>query len=168
MKPDPWSVVEFHARAAARGDGDERMTNQQRLMLYAAAAPEVIGARRLNALDRAEWWSAPVPGTLNTLIWSNQGELFLASPASAVIRQWVIGGGVGMLVFSVLAPEIRMWGIIPGILLGLAATLMIQRQWPAWARFGNVMHPAGAQRAMDDFVAKYERDVPALPAEPTG
>lgn len=163
MKPDPWSVVEFHARAAAKVDADERMTSQQRLALYAAAAPEVIGAIRLNTPDTAEWWSAPVTGTLNTLVWSNQGELFLASPASAVVRQWVVGAGTGLLVFVTLAPELRIWGMIPAVLLGLATTMMVQRKWPAWARFGDVVNPNGAQKALEEFVARYERDVPVLP-----
>lgn len=162
MKPDPWSVVEFHARAAARNESDGQMTAEQRLALYAAAAPEVIGAIRLSAMDGAEWWSAPVTGTVTTLVWNNRGEYFLASPSSALVRQWVVGVGAGLLVFVTLSPATRLWGMIPAVLLGIGTTIVAQRQWPAWTRFGNVLDPAGAQRALTEFVARYERDVPVI------
>ncbi|MES2305015.1 MAG: hypothetical protein V4558_05885 [Gemmatimonadota bacterium] len=163
MRPDPWAVVDFHAQAAARGSADERMTTEQRLVLYTSAAPEVIGATRLPSSDAHEWRSAPVPGSPYTLTWNNAGEIFLASESSARVRKWVIGGFLGAIVFTTLAPEVRFLGIVPAVLLGAAASLVVQRYWPAWARYGNVQDSAGAHRAMEAFVARYEQDVPALP-----
>ncbi|MEO5799303.1 MAG: hypothetical protein ABIZ70_13505 [Gemmatimonadales bacterium] len=163
MKPDPWAVVDFHAQAAARGTADERMTSEQRLVLYAAAAPEVIGATRITSSDAHEWWSAPVAGSPNTLIWNNAGEIFLGSASSARVRRWVVGVFVGALVFAPLGPEVELLGLIPAVLLGVGASLVVQRYWPAWARYGNVHDGAGAHQAMEAFVARYERDVPALP-----
>ncbi|MES2125434.1 MAG: hypothetical protein V4503_12180 [Gemmatimonadota bacterium] len=164
MKPDPWAVVDFHTQAAARGTAEERMTTEQRLFLYAAAAPEVIGAKRIASSGAHEWWSAPVPGSPFTLTWNNAGEFFLASVSSARVRSWVVGGFVAACVFTTLAPEVEFVGIIPAVLLGIATTHVVQRYWPSWARYGNVHDAAGAHRAMEALVARYERDVPTLPA----
>lgn len=41
MRPDPWAVVEHHARAMASGSPEDELTSGQRLALYAAGAHRV-------------------------------------------------------------------------------------------------------------------------------
>ena len=45
--PDPWAVVEHHARIAAARGTEAVLSPGQRLALYATTAPEVIVARRM-------------------------------------------------------------------------------------------------------------------------
>lgn len=165
--PDPWAVVEHHARAAASRAVD--LTAGQRLAMYAAAAPELIGARRATrsefgplggGLPGADWWTAAMPDSNDRLAWNERGDVVVSSRLHAVIRQLVVGAFGTLLAVPLFARVAGPRAIIPALIVGLGAAFAASRLAPRWTVLGDGLDHARARRTMEEFLQAYERDVP--------
>jgi len=170
-RPDPWAVVEHHAReAAARGTADGQLDDQQRLALYAAAAPDVIGARRIDAAalghtvrraggSDAEWWAATLPGERRELAWSTSGILALRQPS----RRVVVAFGIGLLGFlmafggfgRVAGPR----ALIPALVVGGGLFIAVRRAASDWSLLDGDGGDPAIRKAIRGFVRRYEEGV---------
>ncbi len=145
---------------------DSGVSAVQRLAGYAAERPDLIDAVRLTPVDDIEWWSAPVKGSRRRLVWNDRGDVFLASRMDARIRQVAVGTLPFIATASLLTPMAPFWGVPAGLFVGSGVSVFVRRRWPHWTRFGHRIDPAAAQRTLEEFVARYEADVP--PADPGG
>jgi hypothetical protein len=164
-RPDPWAVVEHHARAAAERAPGDAMNSAQRLALYVSAAPELIHARRLAVGELGigrkdvEWWVAPAPASNRILAWNDRGEALLSNPSGAALRRLVVGSagvGISFLPFARLAgPR----AIIPALLVGVAAAFLVGRIAPRWVLFGDAPDPVTAAGVVEALAEEYEKEV---------
>jgi hypothetical protein len=164
---DPWAVVEHHARLAAeRGEGS--MDAIQRLALYAATAPGVIGAVPVRAGDLGlarrlqgdEWWKVPLPAARGSvpqwLAWSSTGKTLVERRATTGRRMFLIGASswvVSMFTFAkVMGPR----ALIPAVVVAVGAAMLGRLAWPAWSPIGSEPGDDRVAEALDDLVARYE------------
>lgn len=169
-RPDPWAVVEHHARQAAQQGGPDALSEGQRLALYVAAAPHLIGARRLDPAvlghtirraggDGAEWWAAPLPGEARDLAWSGTGVFAVQQPG----RRRVMGFALGLLGFLLAFGAFgRLAGpraAIPALIVGGALFLAGARMGSDWRLLDGGGANAGIRDAIARFVATYEEGV---------
>jgi hypothetical protein len=169
-RPDPWSVVEHHARqAAAQGAAGGQLDDRQRLALYAAAAPDVIGARRIDpallghTVRRAggagvEWWAVPLPNDTRELAWSSDGILALRQPQRGVVVAFAIGLLGFLIAFGGFGRVAGPRALIPAILVGGGLFLAVRRAASDWSlveRDGD----AAIREAIRGFVRRYEDGV---------
>ncbi len=164
-RPDPWAVVEHHARAAAERAPGDSMNSAQRLTLYVSAAPDVIGARRLASGELGiggkgvTWWVAPIPASDRLVAWNDRGDAMVSNPTVATLRRvWIgsLGVGISFLPFARIAgPR----AIIPALIVGVAAAFVIGRIAPRWVLFGDGHNHPLAERTLEQFLQRYEEDV---------
>lgn len=170
-RPDPWAVVDHHARAAAARAGEGEVLNDgQRLALYAAAAPDLIGARPIEAkrlghtIARtggrdAEWWMVPLPGSEQELAWNAAGLFALRRPA----RRTAVAAGVAMLglllAFGAFGRLAGPRAIFPAVLIAAGLFVVVRRATSDWTLLDGHGDDPVAQRAISRFVATYERGV---------
>jgi len=170
-RPDPWSVVEHHARqAAAHGADTGQMDDRQRLALYAATAPEVIGARRIDAAALghtvrraggagAEWWAAPLPGDQRELAWSSNGILALRQPSRGLVVAFAIGMLGFLMAFGGFGRVAGPRALIPAILVGGGIFFAVRRAASDWTLLDGDGGEPAVREAIRAFVRRYEHGV---------
>ena len=149
--PDPWSVVEHHARAAAvRGDG--ALTAGQRLAMYVTAAPAVVGARS----QGGRWVIDPRNGgPLLAIDESGEAWVQVRSDARRVVA-FAIAFVVSTMLFSrVAGPR----GLIAGLVVAAGAYALSGTLMSRWRRVGTRAGDHAYEAAVADLVATYERPV---------
>ncbi len=166
--PDPWAVVEHHARVAAARGTEAVLSPGQRLALYATTAPELIGARRMERSEfgmlgrfarNGEWWTAAIPGSGDRLAWNEQGDVVVSNRTHAVIRQAVIGGFATLLAFTVLGRIGGPRAIIPALMVGAGAAMIAARLAARWTLLGDGHNHPLAERTLQQFLQRYEEGV---------
>jgi hypothetical protein len=169
-RPDPWSVVDHHAReAAARGTDAGQMNDRQRLALYVATAPDVIGARRIDAgvlghtVRRAggagaEWWAVPLPGEQRELAWSSTGILALRQPSRGVVVAFAIGMLGFLMAFGGFGRVAGPRALIPALLVGGGLFVAVRRAASDWSLVDGDGDTA-IRGAIRGFVGRYEDGV---------
>lgn len=167
---DPWAVVEYHARhAAQRSEGS--MSPTQRLALYAATAPDVIGATPVRPgelglwrqLGREEWWKVPLPAARGSapqwLAWSSSGQVLVERPDAMGRRMFMVATGTSFVSMFGLGRLVG-WRALPfALLLAAGAAFLSRIVWPAWSRLGSAPGDERHERAVAELVERYERDV---------
>lgn len=167
---DPWAVVEHHARRAAqRSEGS--MSPTQRLALYAATAPEVIGAvpvrpgelGLVRQFGREEWWKAPLPAARGSapqwLAWSSSGQVLVERHDAMGRRMFTVATGTSFVSMFGLG-RVMGWRALPvALLLAAAAAFITRVAWPAWSPLGSAPGDERHQKAVAEMVERYERDV---------
>lgn len=166
--PDPWAVVEHHARVAAARGTEATLSPGQRLALYAATAPEVIGARRmergeLGVLGRfardGEWWTAAIPGSGDRLAWNERGEVVVSNRTDAAIRQAVIGGFGALLAFTAFARIAGPRALFPALVVGVGVAVLAARLAMRWTLLGDGQNHPLAEQTLQQFLQRYEEGV---------
>ncbi len=168
-RPDPWAVVEHHAARAAAAAGRDGLTDTQRLALYAAAAPGVIGARRVDSATLghtirraagadAEWWAAAIPPAGQELAWTDAGLLALRRPSRS--RGVALGVAVlgCLLAFGAFGRLAGPRAIIPAAVVGVALFAVVRRAASDWSLLDGE-GDAPVKGAIRGFVEAYEREV---------
>jgi hypothetical protein len=170
-RPDPWSVVEHHARQAATHGADTgQMDDRQRLALYAATAPDLIGARRIDAATLghtvrraggtdAEWWAAPLPGDQRELAWSSSGILALRQPSRGLVVAFSIGMLGFLMAFGGFGRVAGPRALIPAILIGGGIFFAVRRAASDWTLLDSDGGDAAVKAAMKGWVARDEEGV---------
>lgn len=169
-RPDPWSVVDHHARqAAAQGTGAGQMDDRQRLALYAATAPDVIGARRIPAAALghtvrraggadAEWWVVALPGEARELAWSGSGLLAVRQPSRRLVVAFAIGLVGFLIAFGGFGRVAGPRALIPALVVGSGLFVAMRRVASDWSLVEGEGDPA-IREAVRGFVAAYEEGV---------
>lgn len=166
--PDPWAVVEHHARVAAERGTEAVLSPGQRLALYATTAPEVIGARRMERSEfgmlgrfarSGEWWTAAIPGSRDRLAWNEQGDVVVSNRMDALIRQAVIGGFATLLAFTVLGRIGGPRALIPALMVGAGVAMVAARLATRWTVLGDGNNHPLAERTLQQFLQRYEEGV---------
>lgn len=170
-RPDPWSVVDHHARQAAlRGDAAGQMDDRQRLALYAAAAPDVIGARLVDpaALGHtvrraggagAEWWAVQLPGETRELAWSNGGILAIRQPSRGLVVAFAIGMLGFLIAFGGFGRVAGPRALIPALVVGGGLFIAVRRAASDWSLLDSNGGDAAVREAIRGFVRRYEEGV---------
>lgn len=166
--PDPWAVVEHHARVAAERGTEAVLSPGQRLALYATTAPEVIGARRMERSEfgvlgrfarSGEWWTAAIPGSRDRLAWNEQGDVVVSNRMDATIRQAVIGGFATLLAFTVLGRIGGPRALLPALMVGAGVAMVAARLATRWTMLGDGNNHPVAERTLQQFLQRYEEGV---------
>jgi hypothetical protein len=166
--PDPWAVVEHHARVAAERGTEAVLSPGQRLALYATTAPEVIGARRMERSEfgvlgrfarSGEWWTAAIPGSRDRLAWNEQGDVVVSNRMDALILQAVIGGFATLLAFTVLGRIGGPRALIPALMVGAGVAMVAARLATRWTMLGDGNNHPLAERTLQQFLQRYEEGV---------
>lgn len=167
---DPWAVVDHHARQSAEL-APESMSETARLALYAAAAPDVIGATAVRRgqlglgrpSDYRGWWMVQMPGppgsSPRALVWNAAGPALVERPATTGRRMLLAAITAGVPGMVGLVDLLSGLAILPAALLAAIAAY-ITREWlPSYTPIGSWPGDERYQKALAELVDRYERMV---------
>lgn len=161
--PDPWAVVEHHARAAAQG-GDAALAPGQRLAMYASVAPQVIGARAMLPREagpggsRDARWVVNSPGGGPLLAFDASGKTWVASTPQA---QRLLSAAAGFVIATaLLTPVAGPRAIVPGLIMAAGVYALSGVFLPRWREVGLRAGDDKYEQIFAELAARYERAIP--------
>lgn len=162
-RPDPWAVVEHHARAAAQG-GDAALTPGQRLAMYASVAPQVIGARAMHAREaglggsRDQRWVVNPPGGGPLLAFDASGNTWVASASQ---MQRLLSAAAGFVIATALFRQVAgPRAVIAGLIVAAGVYALSAVFLPRWRELGLRAGDDRYERIFAELAARYERTTP--------
>ena len=146
------------------------MSDRQRLALYVAAAPHVIGARQIDAATlghtvrraggtNTEWWVAPLPGDKRELAWSSSGILALRQPSRGLVVAFSVGMLGFLMAFGGFGRVAGPRALIPALLIGGGLFFAVRRAASDWSLLDADGGDPAVREAIRGFVRRYEDGV---------
>lgn len=161
--PDPWAVVEYHARAAAQG-GDAALTPGQRLAMYASVAPQVIGARVMTPREagfggsRDVRWVVHPPGGGPLLAFDASGTMWVRSTSQ--VQQVLSAAAVFVIATALFTRVAGPRAVIAGLIVAAGAYALSGAFFPRWRAVGLRAGDDRFERVVVELATRYERAIP--------
>jgi hypothetical protein len=160
--PDPWAVVEYHARNAAQA-GSASLTRAERLAMYIAAAPDVVGARPMTAREGGFFqpqdlrWVVASTGDLAELAIDASGGIWVRTPSQ--MRQVLAAVAAFVIATALFARLAGPRAVVAGGIVAVGVYAVSGALFSRWRRTGTRPGDARYDAQVAEMVARYERPV---------